>query len=339
MRRAITLKWQIVVPILLMAGVVLAGLFAITSRAEADTGPIFNPANGHSYEAISVSGGINWDDAKAAAEALGGHLATLTSAAENQFIVDNFSEAFGGPTEAFYWLGAEQPDLGSPAADGWEWVTGEPFSFTNWSTSDGGQPSDGGGAEDALQIWHSPLGAWNDQFRVSLINGYLVEYPNDCGTVSTSSGIELIAAPPSVLHGALASNSKIRFFFEQDITLPSDVDVDITASGTYFPFTSLTPGTIPAGTDVKSCFLHLDRFSNGGISGSVTFGPDLEVVGIIARTINLNDSDTDPASPGGCSVCPVLLTAPAVADRLLRGDLLVPSGTPSRCLRTAGPSP
>lgn len=131
------------------------------------------------------------------------------------------------------------------------------------------------------------------------ITGTVLPPPNDCGTVSTSSGIELIAAPPSVLNGALASNSKIRFFFERDTSLPiGGVAVDITAPGTYLPFTPLTPGIIPAGTDVKSCFLHLDRFTDGGVSGSVTFGPDLEVVGIIARRTNLNASDTVPTSPG-----------------------------------------
>lgn len=179
MVQTISIKWRRVVPILLVAGVVLAAFFAITSRAEADTGPILNSDNGHFYEAISVSGGIDWDDAKLAAEELGGHLATLTSAAENKFIVDNFfPEAFGGLTQEFYWLGAEQPDLDSPAADGWEWVTGEPFSFTNWSSSDGGQPTDkiGGIDEDALQLWHSPTGAWNDQERGVSINGYVVEY-------------------------------------------------------------------------------------------------------------------------------------------------------------------
>src|SRR5262249_35620494 len=40
---------------------------------------VLNPANGHYYKVISVPGGITWLDAKAAAEALGGYLATITS--------------------------------------------------------------------------------------------------------------------------------------------------------------------------------------------------------------------------------------------------------------------
>ncbi len=55
--------------------------------------------NGHFYEAVAVSGGINWFDAKVAAElrtfeGIHGHLATITSVQENRFILGNFPEAF-----------------------------------------------------------------------------------------------------------------------------------------------------------------------------------------------------------------------------------------------------
>ena len=176
MGRTITVKWQRVVPILLMAGVALAALFAITSRATADEGPIFNPANGHSYEAVTApAGGINWDTAKAAAEARGGYLATLTSAEENQFIVDNLPLAV---IPGYYWLGGVQPDPASVEPDeGWTWVTGEAFSYTNWSAI---EPSDTAqdGAQDAIQLWHTPTGSWNDQYRSTMVAGYVVEYEN-----------------------------------------------------------------------------------------------------------------------------------------------------------------
>src|SRR5262245_16824465 len=44
------------------------------------------PDNGHSYAVISAPAGIDWDSAEAAAQVLGGHLASVTSAAENQFV-------------------------------------------------------------------------------------------------------------------------------------------------------------------------------------------------------------------------------------------------------------
>jgi len=44
------------------------------------------PGNGHDYEAVLAPDGITWDAANAAAVASGKHLATITSAAENDFV-------------------------------------------------------------------------------------------------------------------------------------------------------------------------------------------------------------------------------------------------------------
>jgi hypothetical protein len=50
----------------------------------------------HWYDAVPVDGGTNWDNAKTAAESrsysgVNGHLATVTSQAENEFIVTTFN--------------------------------------------------------------------------------------------------------------------------------------------------------------------------------------------------------------------------------------------------------
>ncbi len=42
--------------------------------------PVESSGNGNFYQAILHPDGITWDDAKAEAESLGGHLATVTSA-------------------------------------------------------------------------------------------------------------------------------------------------------------------------------------------------------------------------------------------------------------------
>lgn len=42
--------------------------------------------NGHSYEVVNVASPVGWDTAKTLAESRGGYLATLTSAAENDFV-------------------------------------------------------------------------------------------------------------------------------------------------------------------------------------------------------------------------------------------------------------
>ncbi len=167
--------------------------------------PLLNPVNGHFYEAVTVSGGIDWSDAKVAAElrsfrGVQGHLVTVTTAQEDNFIATNFPEAFpiipdprpegcpepltvenscGGP----YWLGGFQPTgspPGEPAGD-WEWVTGEPFDYTNWAD---GEPNDFDGREDCLAPHPNLTPAWNDAScddRRS--GGYVVEYdqPSESG--------------------------------------------------------------------------------------------------------------------------------------------------------------
>ncbi len=154
-------------------------LAALTLAAGLHASPVLNPANNHWYEAVSIPGdGINWDEAKAYAEALNGHLATITSAEENQFIFETFPEAsqlnFSG-----YWIGGLQPG-DTPVADvdpaaGWQWVTGEPFVFTNWSP---GEPNDFPGSgfkEDAIGFWGFD-GTWNDAPREDHRAGFVVEY-------------------------------------------------------------------------------------------------------------------------------------------------------------------
>lgn len=99
--------------------------------------PVYDPSNGHWYQAVRVGGAITWDDAKAAAQSLTyagypGHLVTITSAAESDFVARSVVTAF--PASDQWWLGGFQdtsaPDYVEPAG-GWRWVTGEPWSYTN----------------------------------------------------------------------------------------------------------------------------------------------------------------------------------------------------------------
>src|SRR6476619_1362742 len=59
-----------------------------------DIGPIVNPANGHTYYRLTQS---NWSAAESQAISLGGHLATINDAAENDWV----ATTFGSPTEAW----------------------------------------------------------------------------------------------------------------------------------------------------------------------------------------------------------------------------------------------
>lgn len=125
---------------------------------------------------------------------MGGHLATITSAAETAFIVEHLPTAIenaDGVFEGGAYIGAHQPGGGDGTADGgWEWVTGEAWSYTNWSS---GEPNNSCGpncGEDYAHFWHSgpqPTpeesfvwdGHWNDV--TNLVKGFVVEYEPDGG--------------------------------------------------------------------------------------------------------------------------------------------------------------
>ena len=137
--------------------------------------------NGHFYEYMGdpIPAPNDWPDQQANAEARGGYLATITSEAENRFISTVLGVgSLGGCT--CVWLGGYQ-NLTSPSysepGGGWEWVTGEPWSYTHWS---GGEPNNAGGGttENYLTSWFSPDTTnmtWNDHYP----NGsgrYIVEW-------------------------------------------------------------------------------------------------------------------------------------------------------------------
>ncbi len=161
-------------------------MFGIVGSTMAD--PILWTENSHYYELV-VADGITWNAARAAAEAqiylgVSGHLATITDAFEQDFIVQNF---LPGPTTGMgvYHLGGIQSASGSEPDGGWGWITGEPWGYTNWSPSN---PDDGAGSnQDRLGIYgsatHSPLEytGWDDIWagyaHPEHTGGYIVEYP------------------------------------------------------------------------------------------------------------------------------------------------------------------
>jgi hypothetical protein len=135
--------------------------------------------NGHYYEAVLNK--VSWDDANAQAQSKGGYLATITSADENQFVYgliavdDRYWTIDGAGNNEGAWLGGYQPKDSAEPSGGWTWVTGEPFSYTNWAS---GEPNNNGGNENQL-IFFS-LGAtksptWND-FGNSNVNSYIIEW-------------------------------------------------------------------------------------------------------------------------------------------------------------------
>jgi hypothetical protein len=106
---------------------------------------VWEPAaggNGHLYQVVRVGTPHTWVDARTAAQALGPgwDLATITSAEENAFVKSlfeadsTFARAFtrcGEPDICWYWIGPWIGGYNFTAPDTFQWVTGEPVSFTD----------------------------------------------------------------------------------------------------------------------------------------------------------------------------------------------------------------
>ena len=130
---------------------------------------------GHYYEVSDL--GTGWEDAQMLAESasyLGaqGHLATIGSAEENDFIA-NLLEP-----DKSYWLGGSQSSGGEEPTGGWGWATGEAWGYENWA----------GGAPDntAAETWRHPFSAaWPTADWVTL--GPHLGYDNDRFVVTFGS--------------------------------------------------------------------------------------------------------------------------------------------------------
>jgi hypothetical protein len=139
---------------------------------------------------------LSWEDARDAAIASGGHLATITSEGENNFALTSAQSLNGWwvlnsspPYCVGPWLGGFQPPGSPEPAGGWRWVTDEPWGWTNW-WAPANEPNNGcGGGEDYLH-WLSqgspnPSGSWNDVAFTDICGipspkSYLIEWSADC---------------------------------------------------------------------------------------------------------------------------------------------------------------
>ncbi len=146
----------------------------------APTTPLQWSGNGHYYRLILEEGNnIPWQDAKNAAQAMSyngkqGYLVTITSAEEEDFIIENL----GLRWYSSYWIGGyQQWESGDSPDEGWCWVTGESWSYTQWNTN---EPNDRGdyienGQEDSLEIGFAGSITWNDSSS-EYTRYYIVEF-------------------------------------------------------------------------------------------------------------------------------------------------------------------
>ena len=131
--------------------------------------------NGHWYAGAQLPNGSSpanrWDAASLYCGERGGHLATPTSESENDFIVANAVTQI--PPQSGVGRG---PMLGGRLeTNGWQWIDGEPWSYSGWC---GSEPT-GDGIH--LHYWAFSNLCWNDFSGTDAItNTLIVEWSADC---------------------------------------------------------------------------------------------------------------------------------------------------------------
>ncbi len=157
--------------------------------------------NGHSYQVFSSPEPIPWATAQTIAQSHGGYLATITSAAEQDFVYSlalanpaAWEPASSHPFRHGPWLGGFQVPGSPEPGGGWQWITGEAFSYSLW---DGGEPNDAGG-ENFIHfhgLGAAVPGGWNDIAGVTPhVYGYVVEIniPEPASAILLTVGAALL---------------------------------------------------------------------------------------------------------------------------------------------------
>lgn len=120
------------------------------------------PTDGHRYEIFRET--LTWEEAKAACEAKGGHLATITSP-EEQKLIESLNTQ-----NSKLWIGGYKNSAGQ-----WCWVTGEPWEYQNWGDGEPNNSSNVVADESCVAVWPSK---WNDLANSNTYeqSGYVCEW-------------------------------------------------------------------------------------------------------------------------------------------------------------------
>ena len=112
---------------------------------------IFTAPDGTKHQYQIFKGVPTWRQAQVFCELLGGHLATLTTAEENDFVYGFMRDC--GYLTAYFGLSDEA------RTGDWIWVTGEPFEYTNWHRN---EPSRSAKERYGMYFYKHLDGTWND---------------------------------------------------------------------------------------------------------------------------------------------------------------------------------
>ncbi len=145
--------------------------------------------NGRWYEVRTVPSGLNWNQARSAAAALQGALASFETIEEFNFVASGLAIRPLFWTQRFNfwrgpWIGGYQdpadPMFSEPAG-GWRWVSGQPIEPSVLAAMGQGNPNNFPCCEDALQFGENQyVRRVNDVPASNTAIAFVVEYSADC---------------------------------------------------------------------------------------------------------------------------------------------------------------
>lgn len=155
--------------------------------------------NGRIYKAFDIR--CSWYDAHIHSTKLGGHLLTIASQEEQDF-VESYMTAISFTDEA--WIGAFNDGIK------WQWSHKENFGYTHWDTN---QPDKYGGYQFFATINYTNFGRWHDRSPLEG-NGYLficeweTDYANDNDKYVDLEGLNLSIIGDSISTYSGVNNDK-----------------------------------------------------------------------------------------------------------------------------------
>jgi hypothetical protein len=165
----------------------------VTNAAGADVGDkfanagatrtvVYDATAAKYYELVTLVTPISWTDAKTAAEAAGGLLASPSTEAKMTFVKQAYTNAdlpdrgaADGTNGA--WIGAQQADNSPSPGEGWAFLDGSPLPANSplWNTAGGAvEPNDGDSVENnaenfAALFYGTTLAAPTDPLDLKII--------------------------------------------------------------------------------------------------------------------------------------------------------------------------
>ncbi len=176
---------------------------------------------------------MNWTQAESLATQEGGHLATVRSAQEQNWLW----QTFGARN---LWIGYNE----RTATNSWTWSSGEPTTYTNWYP---GEPNNGGGVEDVALLYAPTGGTWHDAHDSTPLPGVvgIIELPGGSSAPLSATSLTATTPPPALTNHALSPlpSSGALLFGGTTSSGPNTFTYTLTGTTWTTQFPPFTPAT------------------------------------------------------------------------------------------------